>query len=379
MARFFKAAAVLVSLFGLAACNLPGLTDGDLSREAYINTSAAQTVAALTTHVSSNRTPTPEGWPTVTFTPAPADGSRTPLPPGIPTLTRTSTPEACTNRAQFIADVTVPDGMQIMPNTRFVKTWALKNTGTCTWNSAYNVVFAGRGTAMTGQNSFPLISEGEVKPGETANARITLAAPGEPGVYRGYWMLRSADNKDFGTGENGASPFFVEIEVADSGQYSFVQHICEADWRTGAGPLPCPGKESDTQGYVFAVENPTMEDNTAHDGPALITMAEPVSGGYIVGRYPQVMIPEDSDFRATISCKPGETACYVRFRVTYRVDNGDEQVLGEWNEGYEGQTNFAVKDLDHLEGRLVSFNLYLYVNGTPGQSKGIWLDPRITK
>ena len=37
--------------------------------------------------------------------------------------------------AQFIADVTVPDGTNFAPGTAFKKTWRLKNIGTCAWNS----------------------------------------------------------------------------------------------------------------------------------------------------------------------------------------------------------------------------------------------------
>ena len=379
MRKRIKAIAAILLLIGLSACNLPGSNGSGRSRESIINTAAAQTVAALATRGPSSPTPAAEGTPAVTETPGAANRTQTPTPAGGPTQAATNTPDAACNQAQFVADLTVPDGMKVMPNARFVKTWALKNTGTCAWTPGYTVVFAGRGTAMTSQPSFPLIQEGEVKPGETANVRIMLAAPGELGIYRGYWMLRSPDDKDFGIGDNGATPFFVEIEVAEGDLYAFVEHLCEADWKTGAGPLPCPGQETDSRGYVVSIENPTMEDNSTHEGFGLITMAEPVPGGYIAGQYPPVVIPQDADFRATISCKPGATACYVRFKVTYRIDNGEEQVLGEWNEGYESQTNFAVKDLDHLTGRLVSFTLYLSVNGPPEQSTGIWLDPRITK
>src|SRR5215510_7945010 len=37
-------------------------------------------------------------------------------------------------QAQFLADVTVPDGTTYSPDTTFKKTWKLKNIGTCAWS-----------------------------------------------------------------------------------------------------------------------------------------------------------------------------------------------------------------------------------------------------
>jgi hypothetical protein len=217
-----------------------------------------------------------------------------------------------------------------------------------------------------------------VKPGETVKVSVALRAPGEPGDYEGYWMLRSGSSKLFGTGPNGAAPFFVKIKVSDN-FYSFAEQACSAQWSTGAGELPCPGKEGDSQGYVVPLRDPTLEDNQPQEGPGILTLPQPVSGGWIVGKFPPVIVPEDSDFRAVLSCQPGASGCYVRFRVTYRIDNGEELTLGEWNEGYEGGVTRAIKDLDMAYGRSTAFYFYVYVNGTPDQSKAIWFDPRITK
>ena len=43
--------------------------------------------------------------------------------------------------AQFIADVTVPDGTTYTPGATFQKTWRLKNIGTCTWTTSYALIF----------------------------------------------------------------------------------------------------------------------------------------------------------------------------------------------------------------------------------------------
>src|SRR3990170_378646 len=51
--------------------------------------------------------------------------------------------------AKFIADVTVPDGTSFNGSTPFTKTWRLKNIGSCTWTTAYALVFSS-GEQMAG-------------------------------------------------------------------------------------------------------------------------------------------------------------------------------------------------------------------------------------
>ena len=363
----------------LAACSYPGRRPApdNLSQEDRVNTAAAKTVAAIATGIAAGQNPTLVGPSSTTSTPTPPQSTETPRPAAA--ATKTNTPSAAgegpCNRASFITDTTIPDGSTILPNSVFTKTWALKNVGSCPWTTGYVLVFAGRGTAMSGAASTPLITSGEVKPGDTVQASVSLRAPDEPGDYEGYWMLRSADDKIFGTGSSSATPFYVKIHVAD--EYSFAEHMCSAKWSSNDGDLPCPGKESDSKGYVIAAKDPQMEDDKEREGRGLLTMPKPAGGGWIVGKFPAVIVPDHTDFRATISCHPDDSGCFIRFKVTYQVDNGDEQVLGEWNEGSDGNVTEAIRDLDMVSGQSVAFNFYVYVSGTPAQSRGIWFDPRI--
>ncbi len=74
--------------------------------------------------------------------------------------------------AQFIADVTVPDGTNFAPNTAFKKTWRIKNIGSCAWNTNDVSLIFDSGERMGAPTSSALDDHGESR----SNC----------GYYRGY-------------------------------------------------------------------------------------------------------------------------------------------------------------------------------------------------
>lgn len=151
-------------------------------------TSSPQPTSTSTPH------PTSTAQPTVTSTPTPTST----LTPSSPA---TATPRPC-NEAIFISE-TIPDGTMIQPGKAFIKSWRVKNTGTCTWNPNYMLVFA-RGSRMSGPQSINL--GGYVKPGEKSDLVIDLKAPDSAGTYTGYWKLQADDGYKF-------AQFWVNIKV----------------------------------------------------------------------------------------------------------------------------------------------------------------------
>jgi len=126
------------------------------------------------------------------------------------TATPTSQAVACTDRAVLAADVTYPDGAVAPGGESFLKTWRLRNTGTCTWSTGYALVYV-RGEQMGGAAAVPFTAE--LKPGGSADLSVNLTAPDNRGTYRGYWQLRNAAGKNFGIGGRGDGSFWVEIVV----------------------------------------------------------------------------------------------------------------------------------------------------------------------
>lgn len=142
----------------------------------------------------------------------------------VPTASPTSTepapaptsagPQACLDRATFVADVSVPDSTHFDANRSFDKTWRLRNNGSCTWTTGYNLVFVS-GSSLSGAAARTLPRN--VAPGETVDLTIRLKAPADTGLYRGYWMLRNSSGVLFGLGDNANAPFWVQIIVGPLG------------------------------------------------------------------------------------------------------------------------------------------------------------------
>jgi next-to-BRCA1 protein 1 len=163
----------------------PTLTPVDIGA---VQTAAVQTVVAAVTQTVAAFTDTPQ--PTET----PVPPSATATPEVTPTTTGTPTETVCDNLL-FIVDASVPDNTQMTPGQEFVKTWHVKNTGACTWDAGYNIVFA-YGEKMGGQTTALTV---QVAPNTEADISIPLKAPVKPGPYTGAWRLSGRNGYPFGT------------------------------------------------------------------------------------------------------------------------------------------------------------------------------------
>jgi hypothetical protein len=94
----------------------------------------------------------------------------------------------------FVADVTIPDDMQLQPGQRFTKSWRVRNTGARAWGAGFTIQLVG-GIAMTGQTSRPLPA---AAPGQEVDISIDMVAPQRPGVHYGDWRLKDDQGRPFG-------------------------------------------------------------------------------------------------------------------------------------------------------------------------------------
>jgi hypothetical protein len=181
-------------------------------------TAAVQTVSAEKTRTAlamptATQTPTPEPSPTLielTVPPIAAETSAfdTPLPAfatanpllASPTALSFVTPGGalCDNSA-FVADITIPDGTKVKPEEQFKKIWRIQNTGTCTWDDGYALVYAYGDSRLDG-NGWAIKSKAEfTKPGEVLDVGMMMTAPKKPGAYGSCWQMRNDRGVIFGT------------------------------------------------------------------------------------------------------------------------------------------------------------------------------------
>lgn len=392
---------IAVTIFALAltSCNLIGYFNQDETEDfAQIETIAAATIAArLTQSVFETavaqltqiaptatgyvpletNTPQPTNTPIATFTLA------APIATAVPP-TKTPVPIPC-NAASFVADVTIPDWSSIYAGESFVKTWKVKNVGTCAWTKEYKIYFYS-GTQMKAPDSvaFP----GTVNPGESVNLSVNMVAPSDTGSYTGSWLFKSANGTVFGVGSGYNAAVTVNIKVVQvpaskdpNTIYDMAKAYCDAAWRTNAGDITCPSLKVDTvNGSITRSYAPVLSSGAKDDEGAIYTVPAKGGDGMIQGKFPKIKIENGYHFKAFIDCAYKAEKCDVTYEVQYIEIGGAETSgsLGTWDLKYGSSINLDV-DLSALSGKTIRLVLKVISKGDSTDDVALWLAPRITK
>lgn len=197
----------------IVACG-PSATPGAPTPDvAAVRTSAASTVVSQFTLTAAAFTPTT----------APVVPTNTPAPQATQgTATGTSLPVAQVTNAQgtvvalcdkyswdpATVDVNVPDNTTMSPGQDFVKTWKIKNIGSCTWDNTYKLVFSYGSDKLKGQVQ-PLSAA--IAPGQEVDVSVQFTAPDLPGTYTSYWTLQNGKGIAFQGNDNKV--LYVQIVV----------------------------------------------------------------------------------------------------------------------------------------------------------------------
>lgn len=369
----FFASFILVALLALSGCNLPSNAP-KTEQPDVIQTNAALTVEALLNQ------PTPFNTPTIPAAPP----TNTVAPPTIapPTATSQPLPSATPNcdLAQFVKDVTVPDGSIFNPGDTFTKTWRLRNIGTCTW-SGYALVFDS-GDAMSGASP---LSIGTVNPGQEVDVSVNLKAPSSNGTYRGYWRIRNGSGVLIPVqgGAQQNKSFFVEIKVGVfSSGFDLYSQAPSAQWISCGSPcgggttLTFGGPDTDANGFALYRSGATLEDGSS---PTKVLETHPmwVNDGVITGLYPSYTVKPDEHFKAKIGflgpCGSGN----VVFQFNYK-EAGSIFPLGSWTDSCDGNLISVDVNLNSIAGKNVQFVLGVLANGSSGQDWAVWVNPTIS-
>ena len=279
----------------------------------------------------------------------------------------------CENSMKFVSE-TVPDGSEVVPGKPFLKTWTVQNTGTCTWTTAYKLVFS-KGDLMKAQNPVPLPHA--VAPNEEITLEVQFTAPQTPGEYRSEWRMQDKKGNFFGPGDDPAEGrLWVEIKVPstvstldlgaptvsdpmNSGTYWYMLQIPDAYFEMSGGRLVMHGL------------NPGMVDSWALSSyPALGDAF--IEGTFITGnpcsgldRYGMIVRAPDTDRGVVV-----EFSCDGRYRV-YIWDGANYTGLQNWTHGaaIAGGPNKTNRLGIWLQGNTVKVYANRVLLGTVSQNK----------
>lgn len=206
MNRFNTVGILIALVLVTTACSRAETTPTPRPEELY--TQAAQTFQAALTQTAallptSTATMTPA--PTNTVTPtlaATATSAVTATNPVAPTSARPTVAD----KASWVSQNPV-DGTVLAPGQEFTMTWTIKNIGTTTWNTSYQLrYYLADATLRFGAADirFPK----EVKPGENIDLTVGMKAPSAAGDYTTIWVL---------TNDQGANFYTITLSIKVSG------------------------------------------------------------------------------------------------------------------------------------------------------------------
>jgi Ig-like domain from next to BRCA1 gene len=267
-----------------------------------------------------------------------------------------------------------------------VKTWRLKNNGSCTWTSGYAVVFY-NGDAMSGPPSAP-ITNGTVPPGSTIDVSVSLVAPITPGTYKGNWRLRNSAGSVFGIGANADQSFWVQIKSvaptptpaptsAYTLSYDFVARGPDAAWRNGSNTIPWGDPQDDSAGVAVKVDNAKLEDGNTYSN-LLATYPQKTANGMVLGVYPAYTIQNNDHLRTRIGFRYNCGNSTIKYQIRY-IEGSTEVTVGEWVEKCDGNLTSLDVNLAALVGHTVQFELVVIASGTPDSWTSMWVAPRIER
>jgi len=195
---------------------------------------STETPAPLTEPASAQDIPpnTPTMVPaeqteTVTTT----EPSPTPPPAVLPTLAhKVCDPTTDTIDSAFIGDIGLADGTRLAPNTKFKKTWQVRNTGDCSWPDGTQLVRIA-GDTLPGPQQ---VSVSRTGPAQDITISVELTAPARPGEYENFWRLRAPDGRLFG------AVLFVNFIVEEGAPALPTQPVANPTSTLPPAPTPQP-------------------------------------------------------------------------------------------------------------------------------------------
>lgn len=117
----------------------------------------------------------------------------------------------------LVKDVTIGEGESVPPNTKFIKTWRLLNSGPEHWPPGCSLKFTS-GSRLSVQDRVLVDS---ITPHETTDVSVEMVSPEQPGIYQGQWRMCTATGSTFG------EIIWVILSVAEGGILGLTQQMSQ--------------------------------------------------------------------------------------------------------------------------------------------------------
>ncbi|MGC9356797.1 MAG: NBR1-Ig-like domain-containing protein [Anaerolineae bacterium] len=329
---------IWILVVSVTACSLFG------DDETPAETPPPTKVSLLTPSGKETETPTPSEEATT------APTEETAPPPTSTESPPVTTESGCTLGAAYVADVSIPDNTAMVPGENFVKTWRIRNSGTCEWEAGTKMVFAsGEPLGTASEVAMPTTA-----PGAEVEVGVDMVAPSDSGTYRSNWQLQAPDGTRFGglfyvqivvneptaepTEEPAPPTGFSGAVAGDCSQVTFTwtDGRGEAGYRLeGTGGLSA-NLEADTTSYTWS---------GPPDGSRTVTLIAIAEGGAEIGRVSTTInvscAPAEPDLVVeSVAFDPAPVA-YMPVNVTLRVRNRGGSGAGSFQVRWWGGKNFA--------------------------------------
>jgi hypothetical protein len=331
--RSVRAVCLILFALVLSACGISAsdLSDAPTIAPEAIYTSAAKTAEARRVErFSLTATIAPQSFIATSAGPSPTVTQPPTLAPTAPVSATVATAPAApnsVNRAEFVADLSIPDGTILAPNESFQKGWRIQNTGTITWTTDYSLVFID-GSLMGAPAKVPLPEE--VAPGAKLEVSIDMVAPPDPGPYRGYWELQNENGKVFGFGADGNEAIWVDIVV----QSSLVSQI----------EAVTPAGNPTIAAVVLSVDNAQVTEKCPHTFifTAQITLNQPATVSYSLEAGAKSGVGIRLPLPATQNLEAGMHSIVYEVTVPAAVSGWARLHLTQPGQAFSNQVDFSL-------------------------------------
>lgn len=166
----------------------------------------------------------------------------------------------------------------------------------------------------------------------------------------------------------------LPTDTSGANVFDFVDQLCNAQWFTEAGDLPCPGAETQADaGYVLQLDG-SVQDLPSNIG-LMLTFPPRTRIETVSSKYPEFEVKEGDRFQSVLSCRT-HTFCDVVFMLGY-FDSHGQTGLKYWHHIFTDSPVIVDYPLDGIAGKTVQFDLAVRAGGNRLDAYAVWIAPHV--